>query len=123
VLLADTHLPKRAKALPDEVWRAVDAADGVVHAGDWVDEALPGPAATCVLPVDGGALSLLTRPVNLAGLPAVSVPAGASRDGMPVGVQVIGGRGAEATLISVAELLEREDPRFRVAVAPPPAGA
>ena len=39
VLLADTHLPKRAKALPDEVWRAVDGADGVVHAGDWVDEA------------------------------------------------------------------------------------
>ena len=39
VLLADTHLPRRAKALPDEVWRAVDAADGVVHAGDWVDEA------------------------------------------------------------------------------------
>jgi uncharacterized protein len=39
VLLADTHLPTRAKALPDELWRAVDAADGVVHAGDWVDEA------------------------------------------------------------------------------------
>ncbi|WP_375401515.1 metallophosphoesterase family protein [uncultured Amnibacterium sp.] len=38
-VLADTHLPTRAKALPDEVWRAVDAADGVVHAGDWVDEA------------------------------------------------------------------------------------
>ncbi|WP_066039813.1 metallophosphoesterase family protein [Herbiconiux solani] len=39
VLLADTHLPKRAKVLPDEVWRAADAADLVFHAGDWVDEA------------------------------------------------------------------------------------
>ncbi|WKK70607.1 YfcE family phosphodiesterase [Rathayibacter oskolensis] len=39
LLLADTHLPKRAKALPEEVWRAVDEADLVVHAGDWVDEA------------------------------------------------------------------------------------
>lgn len=38
VLLADTHLPKRAKALPDAVWAAVEAADVVVHAGDWVDE-------------------------------------------------------------------------------------
>ncbi|MFO6453793.1 MULTISPECIES: metallophosphoesterase family protein [unclassified Aeromicrobium] len=37
LLLADTHLPKRAKALPDEVWAAVDEADVVVHAGDWVD--------------------------------------------------------------------------------------
>ncbi len=37
LLMADTHLPKRARALPDELWRAVDEADLVVHAGDWVD--------------------------------------------------------------------------------------
>lgn len=37
LLLADTHLPKRAKDLPDEVWRAVEEADLVVHAGDWVE--------------------------------------------------------------------------------------
>ena len=36
LLLADTHLPTRAKDLPAQVWRAVDAADLVVHAGDWV---------------------------------------------------------------------------------------
>ena len=40
VLMADTHLPRRARRLPDPVWRAVDAADVVVHAGDWVDVAL-----------------------------------------------------------------------------------
>ncbi|PRI10406.1 hypothetical protein B4915_11940 [Leucobacter massiliensis] len=39
VLIADTHLPKRAKQLPEPLWRAVDAADVVIHAGDWVDEA------------------------------------------------------------------------------------
>jgi putative phosphoesterase len=39
LLLADTHVPARAKRLPDEVWRAVDAADVVIHAGDWVDVA------------------------------------------------------------------------------------
>ena len=37
LLIADTHLPKRARDLPDEVWRQVDEADVVVHAGDWVD--------------------------------------------------------------------------------------
>jgi putative phosphoesterase len=37
VLIADTHVPRRARTLPDEVWGAVDAADVVVHAGDWVD--------------------------------------------------------------------------------------
>ena len=49
--MSDTHLP-RAKRLPDEVWRAVDAADVVVHAGDWCDlatlEALEARAARLV---------------------------------------------------------------------------
>ena len=39
LLLADTHLPRRARDLPAPVWAAVEAADVVVHAGDWVDEA------------------------------------------------------------------------------------
>ena len=40
LLLADTHVPRRARTLPDPVWREVEAADVVVHAGDWVDVAL-----------------------------------------------------------------------------------
>ena len=37
LILADTHVPKRARDLPAEVWQAVEEADVVVHAGDWVD--------------------------------------------------------------------------------------
>jgi hypothetical protein len=37
LLLADTHVPRRARDLPAPVWSAVDAADVVVHAGDWVE--------------------------------------------------------------------------------------
>lgn len=40
LLLADTHVPARARDLPEQVWREVAAADLVVHAGDWVDVAL-----------------------------------------------------------------------------------
>lgn len=40
LIIADTHVPKRARDLPAQVWEAVDAADVVVHAGDWVDETL-----------------------------------------------------------------------------------
>lgn len=40
LLLADTHVPSRARDLPERVWRDVDEADVVVHAGDWVDTAL-----------------------------------------------------------------------------------
>lgn len=40
VLIADTHVPARARDLPAVVWRAVADADVVVHAGDWVSEFL-----------------------------------------------------------------------------------
>ena len=40
LLLADTHLPRRARDLPEAVWAAVDEADLVLHAGDWVDVSL-----------------------------------------------------------------------------------
>lgn len=36
LLIADTHVPKRARDLPARVWEEVDAADVVIHAGDWV---------------------------------------------------------------------------------------
>jgi putative phosphoesterase len=39
VLTTDTHLPKRARDLPAPLWAAIDEADVVLHAGDWVDEA------------------------------------------------------------------------------------
>lgn len=37
LLLADTHIPARARRLPTAVLEAIEAADVVVHAGDWVD--------------------------------------------------------------------------------------
>lgn len=40
VLIADTHLPKRAKDLPAAVWAEVDRVDVVMHAGDWVEPGL-----------------------------------------------------------------------------------
>lgn len=36
LLIADTHIPKRARGLPAPVWDEVAAADVVVHAGDWI---------------------------------------------------------------------------------------
>jgi hypothetical protein len=39
-MVADTHVPKRARDLPTELWLAIERADLVVHAGDWVSAAL-----------------------------------------------------------------------------------
>jgi aspartyl-tRNA(Asn)/glutamyl-tRNA(Gln) amidotransferase subunit A len=50
---------------------------------------------------------VFTVPANLAGLPAISVPAGLSADGLPLGLQLIGRAFDEATVLRVAEVLER----------------
>ena len=47
VLIADTHVPKRARDLPHDLWAAIDVADVVVHAGDWVDAALLDQLEEC----------------------------------------------------------------------------
>jgi putative phosphoesterase len=40
LLIADTHVPKRARDLPAAVWEEVARADVVLHAGDWVEPSL-----------------------------------------------------------------------------------
>jgi amidase len=49
-------------------------------------------------------------PWNHLGNPAMAVPAGFSPEGMPLSIQVVGRRGEEATLLSLAAQLEAERP-------------
>jgi len=49
---------------------------------------------------------ICTIPVNLAGLPAVSIPAGLSGDGLPIGVQIIGNILREDNVLMAARRLE-----------------
>ena len=51
---------------------------------------------------------VLTVAANLAGLPAVSIPAGFNEQGLPLGLQVQGPVGADALVFDVAEALERQ---------------
>lgn len=44
----------------------------------------------------------MTRPSNLTGMPAISVPCGFTRDGLPIGMQLIGPRWGEARLLAIA---------------------
>ena len=45
---------------------------------------------------------IMTVPASLAGMPAISVPAGTTEAGLPVGVQLIGPRKSDATLLALA---------------------
>ena len=49
---------------------------------------------------------MFTGAWNLAGVPAMAVPAGFDAEGMPLSAQLVTGEGGEALLLSVAKQLE-----------------
>jgi aspartyl-tRNA(Asn)/glutamyl-tRNA(Gln) amidotransferase subunit A len=56
------------------------------------------------------AVTHLTMPFNLAGLPAISVPFGHSAGGVPIGLQIVGRRGADWQVLAAAARLEAVRP-------------
>lgn len=50
---------------------------------------------------------ICTVPVNLAGIPAISVPCGFAQNGMPIGLQIMGKQFDEATVLRVAHAFEK----------------
>jgi aspartyl-tRNA(Asn)/glutamyl-tRNA(Gln) amidotransferase subunit A len=58
-------------------------------------------------------MDVLTCPVNLAGLPALSVPCGFDGKGLPIGFQIIGNYFDEKTILNIAYLLEQKLNIFR----------
>jgi amidase len=54
-------------------------------------------------------------PWNVAGLPAMAVPSGTRRDGLPASVQIVGPPGSEELLLAVAAQLEAAAPWRRLA--------
>jgi aspartyl-tRNA(Asn)/glutamyl-tRNA(Gln) amidotransferase subunit A len=74
---------------------------------------LPSTAITAP-PVAGGdaveharKLTRFTAPFNLTGMPAISVPGGFSRNGMPIGLQLASGAWQEGRLLQAARAYER----------------
>ncbi|WP_028924113.1 amidase [Pseudonocardia acaciae] len=51
---------------------------------------------------------------NIAGAPAISLPTGASSDGLPIGVQISAAHGDERTLLELAFALEQDRPFRRI---------
>lgn len=52
----------------------------------------------------------LTYAISLTGLPAISVPCGFTRDGLPVGLQIVGRRRQESAVLTAAAAFERAAP-------------
>ncbi len=49
---------------------------------------------------------IFTVPASMAGLPGISVPAGLSNDGLPLGLQLLGQPFDEARMLNAAQFLE-----------------
>src|SRR5207244_11047851 len=68
-----------------------------------------GPAGVVEVAVVGP--GWLTVAANLAGLPAVNLPAARSSDGLPIGVSLVGREGGEETLLRLAARWEQASGR------------
>ena len=51
---------------------------------------------------------LLTIPVNMAGLPAMSLPIGFGSNKLPIGMQIIGNKFDEANIYKLASFIEKK---------------
>jgi amidase len=81
----------------------------------WADTTRPETMA------HAGAFAAFTGVFNTTGHPAMSVPAGTDRNGLPVGVQFATRHGGEATLLRLAAALEDAAPWPTAPVVPAPA--
>jgi len=64
-------------------------------------------------PIQMYTIDILTCPVNLAGLPALSIPCGFDNDELPIGFQIIGNYFDESEILNVGYQLEQELNIFR----------
>jgi amidase len=76
------------------------AATGALATGADVVE-----IAGALTPVNDMKMLAPCRAISVLGLPALSLPAGGDRDGLPIGIQIVGRPGGESDVLAVAEFL------------------
>ncbi len=71
---------------------------------------VPTPTEVAGRPIHGFGYTPFTFPFNLTGQPAITVPCGFAADGLPVGLQIIGRRFADAAVLQAAAAFEAARP-------------
>jgi aspartyl-tRNA(Asn)/glutamyl-tRNA(Gln) amidotransferase subunit A len=117
---------RKRSTIRQELDRAFDGVDvlatptTIMRAPRW-DSSSFEVAGTTVDPLN--AFIRCTAPFNLSGHPAVSVPCGATRDGMPVGIQLVAPHSADAQLLELASVFQHRATGGRLGPALADAGA
>ena len=96
---------KIRRMIADDLQRAFQQCD--VIAGPVAPTVARGIGACCDDPLADYLADIYTLSASLAGLPAMSVPAGFGAGGMPVGLQLIGNYLQESRLLNVAHQLQQ----------------
>jgi amidase len=74
----------------------------------------PDSIRQTILEVDGIQLNYMTAtsayvcPFNVTGQPVVVIPVGRTKDGLPIGIQIVGRRWSDSALLALAEKISRE---------------
>jgi amidase/aspartyl-tRNA(Asn)/glutamyl-tRNA(Gln) amidotransferase subunit A len=112
---------RRDDALRSGVWREIQSIFqsyqglltptlGALPVPNGADGSTLGPATVNGRPVERCIGWCLTHPFNFTGHPAASVPAGQTPEGLPVGLQVVGGRFRDEHVISICSFVEQARP-------------
>jgi Asp-tRNA(Asn)/Glu-tRNA(Gln) amidotransferase A subunit family amidase len=72
-----------------------------------------GPTEIEGKPIDPLIGWCMTFPINFTGHPAISLPAGLTPEGLPIGLQIIGRRHADESVLSLASRFEQARPWFQ----------
>ena len=119
--LIDMYEKTRSEGFGDEVKRRIMIGTYVLSSGDFdeaykkVDAILTPSTPSSAFkigeklndPVSMYLNDIFTVPINLAGLPAISIPAGHDKKGYPLGLQVIGKAFDEQSILNIAFALEK----------------
>jgi amidase/aspartyl-tRNA(Asn)/glutamyl-tRNA(Gln) amidotransferase subunit A len=112
---------KRDDRLRSEIWRTIQGVFveyhgllsptlGALPVPNAADGTTLGPATVNGRPVERSIGWCLTHPFNFTGHPAASVPAGLTPGGLPVGLQVVGRRFADADVMRICRRVEEARP-------------
>ncbi len=83
---------------------------GIVSIPNRDDGSTTGPTSVNGVAVDPGIGWALTHPINQTGHPAISIPAGFTEHGFPIGMQIIGRRWQDREVLALARLFEQIRP-------------
>ncbi|HUP98487.1 MAG TPA: amidase [Usitatibacter sp.] len=111
------HWYVKAQRMRTELVAAIDAGFGAADLFLCATLRTPAPAVGAARVDIGGrsfalhtAVTQLTMPFNLAGLPAISLPWTRTREGVPICVQLAGRRGSDWQVLSAAQRLQQASP-------------